>query len=83
MAQENNAAEATCQCSEGFIDVLDETGRKIGQRRTGIKAHDCDYILARNALIPEAERISTAYKDPFGKAMDRLAKERIFGRSET
>lgn len=76
-------AEVTCQCSEGFIVALDGIGRKIGERRTGIKAHDCEYIAARNALIPEAERFAAAYKEPFGKTMERLVRERIFRQPST
>src|SRR5262249_40968942 len=51
-----------------------------------VDRHDCDYVLARNALIPEAERMASAVTPPndrpmlwareFMLAMDRLARQR-------
>jgi hypothetical protein len=54
-----------CDCPEGF------TERTIGRTNngrifdavatpTGLNQHDCDYIVARNAVLDQAERIALA-----------------------
>lgn len=51
------AVDVTCPCNEGFISLYGEDGKLEGYERTGVKAHDCDYIRWRNSKIPEAEEI--------------------------
>lgn len=68
---------AGCQCAEGWYQ--DASGTKIATP----DVHDCDYILARNALIPAAEREADLRHDPrdwewsavFTAAMNRLWSE--------
>ena len=63
-----------CFCDEGFLDNADGT-----KRRTGLNAHDCAYVAARNALIPEAEVLAAdGGVLTFMRAMDELARRRIY-----
>lgn len=75
------AKRQDCNHSEQYL--LDASGL----HRSGIEvnAHDCDYVDARNALIPaamrmasetSAERKSHEWSRQFVAAMDRLARER-------
>lgn len=78
-----------CKCVEGqtFAGV-DAEGRLLGPR-TPPPVHDCDYVTARKALIPEATRKAHGvermdnlpWNVAFGLAMERLVRERIFHRS--
>lgn len=66
-----------CSCSEGLI--LDDAGSRL------VPGHDCGYVRARNACIPEAERRANAEVDvslmgawsaAFMRHMDAAARER-------
>lgn len=49
---------ATCSCDEGFVTIYSPDGKHIERyERTGLKAHDCDYIKWRNSKMAEAEAI--------------------------
>ncbi len=83
-------AEADCECSEGFILVPTLKPRELIRRRVSGR-HDCDYIRARDALIPEAEfhalgqlgsTRSPAWTAAFMVKMDQLALERIYGKKQ-
>ena len=69
-----------CQCLEGM--ALDRDGA-----RRPVSGHDCGYVAARNALIPEAALIARRktlgqsefqWTAAFSAAMDELARERIY-----
>ena len=47
-------SHATCECAEGKL-MIGETDR---DRKTGLNAHDCNYIKSRNTLLPAAEKIA-------------------------
>lgn len=85
-----------CACYEGrALDggPLRETSGR--ERPDAAAAHDCEYIRARNRLIPEASRIadrevkSSSEGDPvvrggiwsraFAAAMERLVREKMPG----
>lgn len=83
-----NRAEADCECSEGFVLVPTLKPRELIRRRAAGK-HDCEYIRARDALIPEAEfhalqlvgsMRSLAWTAAFMMKMDQLVLERIYGK---
>lgn len=68
-----------CKHSERYL--VDARGYRTGIE---VNAHDCDYVDARNALIPAAERAATEtgaartsheWSRQFVAAMDRLARE--------
>ena len=73
-----------CACAEGILSLPDGSQRRLPGR------HDCAYIKARNALIPEAVTAANLGTKPkedrvawsvrFCAAMDQLVKERIHGR---
>jgi len=77
------AVKSSCVCSEKTIDVY-RNGEVVDQRPAP-PVHDCDYVAARNALIPHAvwrASLETAaspakWEDVFCRAMDTLARERI------
>ena len=71
-----------CRCNEGQIAICgdpENTSRITEYRPTGLKAHDCDYIESRNALIPEAELRARGSADEFRRIMDMLTRKRIHG----
>ena len=48
-----------CECPEGQVVIHSNQGDKIIEKTVStIGQHNCQYIIARNALIPEAEKIS-------------------------
>lgn len=73
-----------CNCSEGFVS---DGKTPEGKRRLGTP-HDCSYISARNALMPEAHRIARIIAREgglevtaaFSYCMDMLALRRIYGK---
>ena len=76
-----------CGCSEGIIEKLGEYGQRI-EVETGLHVHDCQYIIERNALIPEAERAALVDDGKGGlvfssaafiRKMDELARQKIYG----
>lgn len=77
-----------CKCAEGKVfPGVTADGRLLGPR-TPPRVHDCDYVVARNALIRaagrkanEAERMDKIPWDlAFSIAMERLVREHIFHR---
>ena len=85
MGEKSKEDETTCVCSETFLhdEVSGKRTKRLFSERD--RRHDCDYVAARNKLIPEAERIATAEFDPvkdpiwsqrFHEAMKLLWHER-------
>jgi hypothetical protein len=86
--EENTGPPRACGCREGIIEKLDGEGRKI-EVETGLHVHDCQYIIERNALIPQAEK--AAWVDDgkgrinfssaeFRRKMDELVRQKIHER---
>jgi hypothetical protein len=49
---EDNGSNGECECAE----LLDSKGK----RRAPFPGHDCEYVRARSALVPQAVRIANA-----------------------
>ena len=69
-------------CNHNEQYLLDAIGRRSGVQ---VNAHDCDYVDARNALIPVAMRAASEtgalqnsheWSRQFVAAMERLVRER-------
>ena len=68
-----------CGCAEARIQDVDRTGKVIGIRPLRMPAgHSCRYVVARNALIPEAEKLArreqvgSGWSAAFARHMDAL-----------
>lgn len=77
-----------CECSEGYYDKMerlpdsrcDNQGRVVG--RVYVPGHDCAYVAARKALIPEAAAEATHYlgtrNSPQWGAIFMLAMDKLW-----
>ena len=85
MGEKSGEDEVDCICNEAFLHH-EVSGTRV--KRLFLwqdRKHDCEYIVARNKLIGEAEEIATAEFDPvkdpiwsqrFHEAMKLLWHER-------
>lgn len=77
-----------CDCREGIIERYDADGVKLFEAPTKLHVHNCEYIMRRNELIPQAERLALArvglgdngkpqsrFSRVFILTMDKLASE--------
>jgi len=58
-----------CEHPEGYIEYSDDDGLT---KRRSTPGHDCEYVEARNALIPAAERLAAERVKPFLRPEDRI-----------
>jgi hypothetical protein len=63
-----------CKCAEGTTARYERDGRHYYSGPTGLNVHNCEYIVARNALIPRAEQMAERTGGKFLRCMDFLAK---------